>query len=227
MPIKISRKAVALAIIVLLSIDQVVKIIIKTSMTLNESITVLPNWFFIRFIENPGAAFGLELGGDYGKLLLSLFRIFAVFAIAWYIQSLAKKRAPNGVLIGFTLIISGALGNIIDSAFYGLFFSASTYGTVAQFLPEAGGYAGFLHGHVVDMLYFPIIDGTYPSWIPYIGGDEFTFFSPIFNIADSYITIGVIYLLLFQRKFFNDKPLDTYSKSFREVKTEEESTTSK
>ncbi len=201
---KISHKAIAFAIIILLSIDQVVKIIIKMSMTLNESITVLPDWFFIRFIENPGAAFGFELGGDYGKLLLSVFRIVAVCAMSWYIHRLIKQRAPKGVVIGFAMILAGALGNIIDSAFYGMLFSESTYGTVAQFLPEGGGYAGFLHGHVVDMLYFPIVSSTYPSWIPYIGGDSFTFFSPIFNIADSYITIGVIYMILFQRKFFNE-----------------------
>ncbi len=205
MSLKISHKAVAFAVIILLSIDQVVKVIVKTSMTLNESITVLPDWFFIRFIENPGAAFGLELGGDYGKLLLSLFRIVAVCAMSWYIHTLVKKRAPKGVILGFAMILAGALGNIIDSAFYGMIFSESTYGTVAQFLPEGGGYAGFLHGHVVDMLYFPILSSTYPSWIPYIGGEHFTFFSPIFNIADSYITIGVIYMILFQRKFFNEE----------------------
>lgn len=206
MSLKLSNRAVALAVVVLLSIDQVVKFIVKTQMTINESITVFPDWFFIRFIENPGAAFGMELGGDYGKLILSLFRIVAVCVMSWYIHSLVKKRAPKGVIIGFVFILAGALGNIIDSAFYGVIFSESTYGTVAQIFPEGGGYAGFLHGYVVDMLYFPILNGTYPSWFPYIGGNDFTFFSPIFNIADSYISVGVVYMIIFQRKFFDEKP---------------------
>lgn len=186
----------------LLVLDQVVKIIVKLNMTINQSITVFSDWFFILFIENPGAAFGTELGGDYGKLALSLFRIVAVAALVWYIHKLSKKEAPRGVMIGFALILVGALGNIVDSAFYGLLFSESTPFAAATFLPEGGGYASFLHGKVVDMLYFPIVNGTYPSWLPWVGGDSFTFFSPIFNIADSYITIGVLYLIIFQRKYF-------------------------
>ena len=164
--------------------------------------TVFPNWFFIRFIENPGAAFGFELGGSYGKLTLSIFRLVAIGALGYYIHHLLRKKAPTGVLVGFSLIFAGALGNVIDSAFYGLLFSESTFTAPATFLPEGGGYAGFLHGKVVDMLFFPLFRGTYPSWIPGIGGESFLFFSPIFNLADSYITIGVLYMLLFQRKYF-------------------------
>ena len=171
-------------------------------MTINQYFTICPDWFFIRFIENPGAAFGFELGGGYGKLILSLFRIVAVIALCWYLRHLIQKKAPTGVIVGFALVLAGALGNIIDSAFYGLIFSESTYTSVATLFPEGGGYAGFLHGLVVDMLYFPLFSGVYPSWIPGIGGEPFTFFSPIFNLADSYISVGVIYLLLFHRKYF-------------------------
>ncbi|MCC8034623.1 MAG: lipoprotein signal peptidase [Rikenellaceae bacterium] len=197
-----SPKKITILIVALLLLDQVVKFLVKMNMNLDESITVFPNWFFIRFIENPGAAFGAQIGGQYGKLILSLFRIAAVVFICWYIRRLLNKKAPAGVLVGFALILVGALGNIVDSAFYGLIFSESTYTATAALFPEGGGYAGFLHGKVVDMLYFPIFSGTYPSWFPWVGGDHFTFFSPIFNIADSYITIGVFYLILFQRKYF-------------------------
>ncbi|MCD7970809.1 MAG: lipoprotein signal peptidase [Alistipes sp.] len=194
---------ITLLVIGLLLLDQVVKFLVKTNMTLDQSITVFPDWFFIRFIENKGAAFGTEIGGQYGKLILSLFRIAAVIVLSWYVRRLIVKKAPTGVVIGFVLILVGALGNIVDSAFYGLIFSESTYTSAAVLFPSGGGYAGFLHGKVVDMLYFPLFSGTYPSWFPWVGGNHFTFFSPIFNIADSYITVGVFYLILFQRKYFN------------------------
>ena len=201
-PESMSKKKIFLIVAALLVVDQVVKIIVKSTMHLDQSITIFPDWFFIRFIENPGAAFGFALGGDAGKLILSLFRIAAVSVLVWYILQLFKKKAPTGVIVGFALITAGAAGNIFDSMFYGLLFSESTVYQVASFLPEGGGYAGFLHGHVVDMLYFPIWRGYYPGWFPWVGGESFVFFSPIFNMADSYISIGVIYLLLFQRKFF-------------------------
>lgn len=194
---------IILLIVGLLAIDQIVKICVKTHMTLDEAIPVFGQWFYIRFIENRGAAYGMELGGDYGKLILSLLRIVAVGAIGWYIHRLIKRGAPTGVVIGFGLILAGALGNIIDSAFYGLIFSQSTFTEVAHFVPWGTGYATFLHGSVVDMLYFPIIEiDRMPDWVPFIGGEPYTFFSPIFNIADSYVTGGIAYLILFHRKFF-------------------------
>ena len=196
-----TKRNCTILIIILLLIDQAVKIYIKTHFTLDQSIDVLGDWFKIRFIENPGAAYGLELGGKYGKLILSLFRIIAVSFIGYYIfAKLIHKRAYQGVVFGFTLIFVGALGNIIDCAFYGLIFSESTFLEVAKIFPEGGGYGTFLHGKVVDMLYFPIITSHYPEWFPLVGGEKFTFFSPVFNVADSYISIGVIYLLLFQHK---------------------------
>ena len=201
-PFTMSKKKIILLIVALLVFDQIVKIWIKTHFMLDQSVTVFPNWFFIRFIENPGAAFGFELGCNNGKLILSVFRLLAIGALGYYIFYLYRKKAPAGVLAGFSLIFAGALGNVLDSAFYGLLFSESTFTSVATFLPEGGGYAGFLHGKVVDMLFFPIVEGVFPSWIPGVGGEPFLFFSPIFNFADSYITVGVIYLLLFQRKYF-------------------------
>ena len=199
------RKHIAFLIVGLLVLDQVVKFCIKTHMTLGESIHVLGDWFQIYFIENEGAAWGMSLGGPYGKLILSLFRIVAVCAIGWFIDYLWRRRAPAGVLVGISLVLAGALGNIIDSAFYGLVFSESTYATVAEFLPEGGGYASFLHGRVVDMLYFPLFTiENMPGWLDWLSGPDggFTFFAPAFNIADSYISIAVFYLAIFQWKYF-------------------------
>jgi signal peptidase II len=199
------RRHIALLIVGLLVLDQVVKFYIKTHMTLGESIHVFGDRFQIYFIENEGAAFGMSLGGPYGKLILSLFRIVAVTAIAWFINYLYRRKSPTGVLVGISLVLAGAMGNIIDSAVYGLIFSESTYSTVATLLPEGGGYAGFLHGKVVDMLYFPLFTiHDMPSWLGWLtGGDgNFTFFAPVFNIADTYITIAVFYLALFQWRYF-------------------------
>lgn len=200
------RKKTLLAIllvILLLAADQVVKLYVKTHMTLDEAIPVFGQWFYIRFIENRGAAYGMELGGEYGKLILSLFRIAAIVAIGWYIGRLIRRGAPTGVIVGVALILAGALGNLFDSAFYGLVFSESTFTEAAHFVPWGTGYASFLHGSVVDMLYFPIIEiDRIPDWVPLMGGEPYTFFSPIFNIADAYVTCGILYLILFQRKFF-------------------------
>jgi signal peptidase II len=199
------RKYIALLIVGLLVVDQVVKIWIKTHMALGESISVFGDWFQIFFIENEGAAWGMSLGGQYGKLALSLFRIVAVAGIGWFINYLWKRKAPVGVLVGMALVLAGALGNIIDSAFYGLVFSESTPYAVATLFPEGGGYAGFLHGKVVDMLYFPLFTiYNMPSWLGWLAGSDgvFTFFAPVFNLADSYISVAVIYLVLFQWKYF-------------------------
>jgi signal peptidase II len=200
----LTKKNVIILLAILLVVDQVVKIIIKTNMTIGESIPVFGSWFQILFIENEGAAFGMKLGGRGGKLALSLFRIAAIGGLVWLLGYMRRKEAPRGVMIGFTLILAGAAGNMIDSAFYGLIFSESTYMTVATAFPEGGGYAPLLFGKVVDMLYFPIIDTVWPDWMPLVGGRRFIFFSPVFNIADTYITIGVLWLLIWHRKFFTE-----------------------
>jgi signal peptidase II len=201
---KISNGVKATALIILvLFIDQLVKVEIKTTMTIGESITVFQNWFFIKFIENPGMAFGLDIPGKQGKPILTIFRIIAVIAIGWYMRELVKKEAKTGLVLCVALIFAGAMGNIIDSVFYGVLFNESTYFSVAQMFPENGGYAGLLHGRVVDMLYFPIIQGTYPNWFPVWHGQEFIFFRPIFNIADSSISVGIISILIFQKRFFH------------------------
>ena len=163
------------------------------------------DWFKILFIENNGMAFGMELGdGKFGKTILSLFRIAAVAGIGWYILKLLKDKAPLGVLFSFALIFCGAIGNIFESLFYGIIFSDSHY-QLATLFPAEGGYSSFLHGRVVDMLYFPLIEGSFPKWFPFLGGQDFIFFRPVFNFADSYITIGVLMLILFYRKFFSEK----------------------
>ena len=192
------KRNIILLVVLLLVADQALKIWIKTHLALGESITVFHDWFFLRFIENPGAAFGFELGGNNGKLFLSLFRIVAIGALCWLLPYLNRQKAPKGVIVGFALVLAGAVGNMIDSAFYGMIFSESTFASVATFLPEGGGYAPFLHGKVVDMLYFPLFH--WPEWMPLIGGD--LFFSPVFNFADSYITIAVFYLLIFHWRYF-------------------------
>lgn len=200
---KISKgKKLLLLGLVLVVIDQIIKIVVKTNMELGQHIYVIGNWFQILFIENEGMAFGMKFGGAVGKFLLSFFRIGLFAALCWWISALVRKsldadgkpalladgskRVPQGVLIGLTLITAGALGNIIDSLFYGIIFD----------------YAPFMFGKVVDMFYFPIIDTTWPSWVPFVGGNHFLFFAPVFNFADSCVTVGALYLIFFQYKFF-------------------------
>lgn len=178
------------------------------------------NWARIHFVENNGMAFGFSLGGDYGKLSLSLFRILAVGFLAYYLRILLKTGASMALLVSFSLILAGAIGNILDSAFYGLIFSESPYhGGLAQLFPAGGGYAGFLHGKVVDMLYFPMLEGIFPDWVPVWGGDTYQFFKPVFNIADSSITVGVLNILLFQRSFFKQKTTDESTPGSEAVST--------
>ena len=190
-----------LVIVLILVIDQASKIWVKTNMSLYESIEIA-SWFKIYFVENPGMAFGLELGegGSFGKLFLSLFRIVAIGFIGYYLYSLVKKGYKTGYIVCIALILAGAFGNIIDSVFYGEVFSASYAGHVASLVPLGEGYSGWLHGKVVDMLYFPLIESTFPTWFPVWGGQNFVFFSAIFNIADSAITVGIFILLIFYRK---------------------------
>jgi signal peptidase II len=195
------KKALILVAVILV-IDQAVKFWVKTHMYLGESLQVFPHWFYIHFTENEGMAFGMRLGGYSGKLFLSLFRIVAVVAIGWWLYRLTRHPVSNWLIFSIALIMAGALGNIIDSACYGLIFNESGFNQVATLFPPEGGYAPFLHGKVVDMLYFPIIEGHFPHWVPVFGGDELVFFRPVFNIADSSITIGVLLLIFFQRKFF-------------------------
>lgn len=193
----------AFIVVLVLLVDQILKIWIKTTMALGNEFPVIGKWFIIHFVENNGMAFGFEFGGDYGKIFLSLFRMVAVFGIGWYILKLVKKDIPMGFIACVALIFAGAIGNIIDSAFYGLIFSDS-YGQVASLFPEGGGYATFLHGRVVDMFYFPLISGIYPDWVPFAGGSDFQFFRPVFNVADSSISIGIFSIMIFYRKQFSE-----------------------
>jgi signal peptidase II len=195
------RKSIIIILLILIA-DQVLKIWVKTHMTLGQEIFVLGNWFILHFTENEGMAFGMQFGGNLGKLMLSIFRLVAIVLIALYLYNITRKKANQGLIISMSLILAGAIGNIIDSAFYGLIFSASKFHEVAQIFPPDGGYGSFLHGKVVDMFYFPVIRGAYPDWFPFWGGSEFIFFRPVFNIADSSITIGVFILIFFQKKFF-------------------------
>ena len=188
--------AVAIVVAILL-IDQIIKIEVNTNMTLGEAKRVT-DWFYIEFIENNGMAYGMKF---INKLVLSLFRLFAIGFIGYYLAKIIKKNvAPLGYIVLIAMVLAGAAGNLIDCLFYGLIFDASTPFTVSQFVPFGEGYSTFLHGKVVDMFYFPIIQTTWPEWVPYFGGSEYVFFSPVFNFADACISVGVVALLLFYRK---------------------------
>ncbi len=215
------KKALGIIIVVLL-IDQISKIYIKTHFELSEEIKILgADWMRIHFLENNGMAWGKEFGGSNGKLFLTLFRLVAISGIGYWLHTALKNTAPKVLIVSISLIFAGALGNIIDSVFYGVIFSESTYNNVAIFMPEGGGYSSWFYGKVVDMLYFPMIDTQLPSWIPpisfswpdwlpWIGGDtfnlfvdrRFTFFDPVFNVADMAISTGVGILLVFNKKAF-------------------------
>jgi signal peptidase II len=190
-------------IVLILFIDQFVKIWVKTHMEIGQEIHIFGNLGMIHFIENNGMAFGMELGGRPGKLLLSIFRIAAIFGIGWFLNSLINKKANLGLILAGSAIMAGAIGNIIDSAFYGMIFSESFNHPAILFPPE-GAYSTFLHGKVVDMFYFPIINTHWPTWSPIKPGESFVFFRPVFNIADSAITCGVIAIVLFQKRMFRD-----------------------
>lgn len=209
-----------LIVLLIIFVDQALKIWVKTHMPLSHTwdafyrspvspydngIHVIGKKFQLFFVENEGMAWGWKFGGNMGKMALTLFRLVAVVFGVYYIRLLLKKNYHPGYILCAGLIFAGALGNLIDSMFYGLIFEESTYDHVARIFP-AHGYAGFLHGRVVDMLYFPLIKTHYPSWFPFVGGDDFEFFSPVFNIADASISIGVIALFLFQKKFARRRP---------------------
>ena len=203
-----------LVIITVLVIDQIIKIAVKTQMYWHQSENAIgwiydklgidavpPTWFYIYFTENSGMAFGMEI---FDKLFLTLFRIAAVSVIGWFLYRFVKLGMKTGFIVCVSLILTGALGNIVDSVFYGVFFNESTHSQIASFLPDGGGYAPWFYGKVVDMFYFPIIDTNWPLWVPFVGGEHFIFFSPIFNFADAAISCGVIALFLFYSKEFSE-----------------------
>ena len=187
-----------IAVIAIVFIDQLIKFAVKTNFCLHESVEIT-SWMYLLFVENSGMAFGMSF---IGTMFLTIVRIALVVLLTLYLRQIVVNRFPRGYIICVSMVLAGALGNIIDCLFYGLLFGPSTYTEVAQFLPEGGGYAPFFFGKVVDMFYFPIIDTTFPDWMPLIGGNPFRFFAPVFNFADSCVTCGALYLILFQWRFF-------------------------
>jgi signal peptidase II len=196
------KKSILLIILILVA-DQILKIWVKTHMQIGDEIHIFGKWGMLHFIENNGMAFGMEMGGKPGKLILSVFRIIAIFGIVWFLHSIIMKKANIGLILAVSAILAGAIGNIIDSAFYGMIFSES-FNQPAVLFPPGGGYSSFLHGRVVDMFYFPVINTRWPDWSPFRPGESFVFFRPVFNIADSAITCGVISILIFQKRMFKD-----------------------
>ena len=197
-------RQVILLIFLIIFADQALKFYIKLHYYAGEEHKVLGNWFRLHFVENEGMAWGWKFGGGFGKIALTLFRLVAVIWGSFLLRDFIRKHYHKGFIICAALIYAGALGNLIDSLFYGLLFESSNpfAQNIAKLFPAGGGYAGFLHGKVVDMLYFPIITNAhYPAWVPFFGGDEFEFFRPVFNIADAAISVGVITILLFQNRF--------------------------
>ncbi|MFM9910712.1 MAG: lipoprotein signal peptidase [Chitinophagaceae bacterium] len=215
------NRTVVIIILAIIVADQSLKIWVKTNMHYGEHITLLPNWFRLYFIENAGMAWGWKFGGDWGKMALTLFRLVAVIFGIFYIKSIVRKKYHRGFIVCVGLIFAGALGNLIDSLFYGLIFdkgmlidrfSNDYSGYVGLAAPSFKGYSSFLHGNVVDMLYLPILENkTFPSWVPFWGGESFTFFSPIFNIADASISTGVIIILFYQKRFFKKHAHEEHS----------------
>ena len=195
----ITRKSILVILLILLA-DQTLKVLVKTQMTLYEQIPLFGQWGFLHFVENNGMAFGLAIPGSWGKMLLTSFRIAAVIGIAFYLRHLIREKAHTGLIIALSMVMAGALGNIIDSVFYGMIFSESTPLSAATLFPEGGGYSSLMHGKVVDMFYFPMFKGNYPEW--FRGGSSYIFFRPVFNIADSSITVAVFLILLNQKRFF-------------------------
>jgi len=189
-----------LIVIAVLLIDQIIKIWVKTNMFWHESIKIT-DWFYIYFTENNGMAFGMEI---FNKFFLTGFRVIAAIAITWLLVQYVKKNYKTGFLVCVSLILAGAVGNIIDCVFYGEIFSESTYSTLATFVPFGEGYSDLFYGKVVDMFYFPIIDTNWPEWMPFVGGEHFIFFSPIFNFADAAISCGIIALILFYSKYLSN-----------------------
>lgn len=196
------KKAVLFIILILIA-DQILKIWVKTHMQIGDEIHIFGNRGMLHFIENNGMAFGMEMGGKPGKLILSIFRIIAIAGIIWFLNSIIKRKTHFGLILAVSAILAGAIGNLIDSAFYGMIFSES-YTQKAILFPPGGGYSSFLHGRVVDMFYFPVINTHWPDWSPFRPGESFVFFRPVFNIADSAITCGVFAILIFQKKMFKD-----------------------
>ncbi len=195
-----------LIVVAILLIDQAIKIWVKTSMCLHESIQIT-DWFYITFIENMGMAFGMQLGS---KILLSLFRVVAIAGLTYYIWLEVKRKSPTGYIVCLAMILAGAAGNLVDCLFYGLIFNESSPYYVSYFVPFGTGYAPLLMGKVVDMFYFPLIETEWPLWMPFVGGEHFVFFSPVFNFADASISVSVIWMILFYREqisvSFGEKP---------------------